>query len=151
MQNPPEKTSLKRNLAVFLALAAAAALLFLLSRLLPSPSAPLPERAPGQAEAPGYVYIILNNRVWGIEALGEERNVTVDQGDGVINVIHLLPNGYYMESSTCDNQLCVTEGVVTLENRQRRFLGASVYCLPHNLQVELIVPSATRAPDAPDN
>lgn len=101
-------------------------------------------------EAPGYVFIILNNRVWGIEALGEERDVTVDQGDGVVNVIHLLPDGYYMQSSTCDNQLCVGEGTVTVQNYQTRILGPCVYCLPHNLQLELVVPGATRDPNAPD-
>jgi len=150
MQNHPEtgKTSKKRNLIVILALLGAALLLFALSRLLPSPAAQPPD-AENTSEA--YLFIILNNRVWGVEPLGEEREVTVDQGNGVVNVIHLLPNGYYMASSTCENQLCITEGTVTLDNYQRRFLGACVYCLPHNLQLELVVPGATKAPDAPDN
>ena len=102
------------------------------------------------AAAAGYVFIIVENRVYGIEPLGEERDVTVDQGDGVVNVIHLLPDGFYMHSSTCDNQLCVTEGTVTLTNWQQRILGPCVYCLPHNLQVELVIPNAQPDPDAPD-
>ncbi len=142
----------KRNLIVIGALLLLAALLLILSRLIPSPSADAQKALPEKAEeADAYLFIILNNRVWGIEALGAEREVTVDQGNGVVNVIHLLPNGFYMASSTCDNQLCVTEGTVTTENYQSRFLGASVYCLPHQLQLELVVPSATRSPDAPDN
>ena len=100
--------------------------------------------------AEGYVFIILNGAIYGIEPLGEERDVTVDQGSGIVNVIHLLPNGYYMASSTCDNQLCVGEGTVTLDNRQQRILGPCVYCLPHQLQLELVVPSATPDPNAPD-
>ena len=100
--------------------------------------------------AEGYLFIILNGRVWGIEALGEERDVTVDQGSGMVNVIHLQKDGFYMASSTCDNQLCVGEGTVTLTNWQQRILGPCVYCLPHNLQLELVVPNAERDPNAPD-
>ena len=109
-----------------------------------------PTETAAAANAEAYLFIILNNRVWGIEPLGEEREVTVDQGDGVVNVIHLLPDGFYMASSTCDNQLCVSEGTVTVDNYQRRILGTSVLCLPHHLDLELVVPSHTPDPNAPD-
>ncbi|MBR3108147.1 MAG: hypothetical protein IKH30_13370 [Clostridia bacterium] len=102
--------------------------------------------------AKGYLFIILEDRIWGIEPLGEEHDVTVDQGNGVVNVIHLQKDGFYMQSSTCDNQLCVSEGTVTLTNWQERILGPCVYCLPHNLQLELVVPNPqpteASAPDA---
>ena len=100
--------------------------------------------------AAGYLFIILNNRVWGIEPLGEERDITVDQGNGVVNVIHLQEDGFYMASSTCDNQLCVGEGTVTLTNWRERILGPDVFCLPHNLILELVIPNATPDPNAPD-
>lgn len=100
--------------------------------------------------AEGYLFIILNGYIYGIEPLGEERDVTVDQGNGVVNVIHLQKDGFYMQSSTCDNQLCVGEGTVTLDNWQQRILGPCVYCLPHSLQLELVVPNATPDPNAPD-
>ena len=117
--------------------------------------APRPEEtdapeAETQELADGYLFIILNNRIWGIEPLGEERDITVDQGNGVVNVIHLQEDGFYMASSTCDNQLCVGEGTVTLTNWQERILGPDVYCLPHNLILELVVPNAQPDPNAPD-
>ncbi len=160
-----EKSNKKKNLFIILALTLLAAGLLIASRFLPSPNSQLtPDKIQKQQsglgkteadtspalDAPGYVFIILENRVWGIEALGEEREITVDQGNGVVNVIHLLPDGYYMKSSTCDNQLCVTEGTVTTDNYQQRILGACVYCLPHNLMLELVVPNATPDPSAPD-
>ena len=104
----------------------------------------------GNSQPAAYLFIILDNRVWGIEPLGEEREVTVDQGNGVVNVIHLLPDGFFMASSTCDNQLCVSEGAVTVDNYQRRILGTAVLCLPHHLDLELVVPSHTPDPNAPD-
>lgn len=174
MQNdqnkPAEKASKKTNFIVIASILALAAVLFILSRLISSPNdglsqedigsqiAALATEAPAEqpqataapTEADAYLFIILNNRVWGIEPLGEEREVTVDQGDGVVNVIHLLPDGFYMASSTCDNQLCVSEGTVTVDNYQRRILGTSVLCLPHHLDLELVVPSHTPDPNAPD-
>lgn len=146
----PAFFSKKRNLILILGMALLCVALIALSRLLPA-KAPDQDELPKGADAEAYLFIILNNRVWGIEALGEERDVTVDQGSGVINVIHLLPDGFYMLSSTCDNQLCVTEGTVTTENYRQRFLGPCVYCLPHNLQLELVVPNAAPDPAAPDN
>lgn len=137
----------KRNLLIIIGLLLLIALVAGLSFLLPKAD----HEAPEKAEAGAYLYIVLNNRLWGIEPLNEEREVTVDQGNGVVNVIQLLPNGFYMKSSTCDNQICITEGTVTAENYQTRFLGPCVYCLPHGLQLELIVPGATRSPDAADN
>ena len=113
-----------------------------------TPDNSLEEAVATDAEA--YLFIILNNRVWGIEPLGEEREVTVDQGNGMVNVIHLLPDGFYMASSTCENQLCVSQGEVTVDNYQRRILGTSVLCLPNGLDLELVVPSHTPDPNAPD-
>ena len=37
-----------------------------------------------------------------------------------------------------------------LENYAQRFLGTSVYCLPHHIQLELVVVNATPSPDMPD-
>ena len=104
------------------------------------------------AEEPkAYLFILLNSRIWAAEPLGDEREITVDQGNGVVNVIHLLPDGFYMASSTCDNQLCVAQGAVTTENYSQRILGTSVLCLPHGLDLELVIPNATADPNALDN
>ena len=171
-----QKPSRTNNLIIILVLVLIAVGVLIASRFFQSPNNNLSQteidatikalatEAPGPAEtgttvkpdsqpeetAPGYLFIILEGRVWGIEALGEERDVTVDQGSGVVNVIHLQKDGFFMHSSTCDNQLCVGEGTVTLTNWQQRILGPCVYCLPHNLQLELVVPNAERDPNAPD-
>ena len=97
-----------------------------------------------------YLYIIVNGRISAIYPIGEEGDVTVDQGNGKVNVVHLTENGFYMASSTCDNQLCVQQGEVTVDNYQYRILGTSVLCLPNNVDLELVVPSHTPDPNAPD-
>lgn len=125
-----------------------------LSQASPEPTSPPEEgreKAPEKAlEAEAYLYIIVNGRISGIYAVGEEGDVTVDQGNGKVNVIHMTENGFYMASSTCDNQLCVQQGEVTVDNYRQRILGASVLCLPNNVDLELVVPSHTPDPNAPD-
>ena len=121
-----------------------------LAQASPAPTA-APDEAPEKAaEAEAYLYIIVNGRISAIYPIGEEGDVTVDQGNGKVNVVHLTGNGFYMASSTCDNQLCVQQGEVTIDNYQQRILGASVLCLPNNVDLELVVPSHTPDPNAPD-
>lgn len=62
---------------------------------------------------------------------------TLPDGTEVENTLHLTPDGFCMESSTCANQDCVSQGTVTLENRERRVLKNCVICLPNQLMAEL--------------
>ena len=60
-----------------------------------------------------------------------------EDGTRAENVLHLFPDGFYMESSTCENQDCVHQGTVTLENRSSRVMGGCVICLPNQVMAEL--------------
>ena len=73
--------------------------------------------------------------------LNEDYSFTVRQSDGSENVIHVGINSFYMESSNCDNQNCVEEGVVTLENMNERILFNLIICLPHRLSLEMLTPA----------
>lgn len=79
----------------------------------------LPLPAPGEDE---YVYPLIQ---------------TLADGSTIENDIHVTPEGFYMEYSTCDNQNCVDEGEVTFENRDSRILGNAVLCLPNGVCLEL--------------
>jgi hypothetical protein len=45
-----------------------------------------------------------------------------------------------MKSSTCDNQDCVLQGTVSLENKYERVLGNMIICLPNEITLELFTP-----------
>lgn len=64
------------------------------------------------------------------------RQVLAD-GTETENILHLTPDGFYMESSTCKNQNCVQQGKVTFENRDYRILTNCVVCLPNQVTAEL--------------
>ncbi len=61
----------------------------------------------------------------------------LQDGTEAENVIHVSSEGVWMESSTCDNQDCVTQGMVTFGNMNRRILQRMIICLPHRVTLEL--------------
>ncbi|MBQ8161668.1 MAG: NusG domain II-containing protein [Clostridia bacterium] len=95
--------------------------------------------------APGYVLLRLTDGAYWLP-LPEEGEYslpirqTATDGTEIVNVIHLTPDGVNMESSTCENQDCVQQGSVTLENRHERLLGGWIICLPNQVSLELYTP-----------
>ena len=71
--------------------------------------------------------------------LSRPQTVTVRQGDGIENVIEITHEGARMLSSTCDNQLCVHMGQVTVDNWELRPNQQFIICLPNRVTVELVV------------
>ena len=61
-------------------------------------------------------------------------------GSEAENVIHLTPDGVYMEDSTCANHDCIQQGTVTLENRDERILSNMIICLPNQVTLQLFTP-----------
>ncbi len=70
--------------------------------------------------------------------LDEDATLRIDQGDGRVNVIEIKDGGVRMAYSTCINQDCVHEGVVTDESRKHRALGDWIVCLPNGVSLELV-------------
>ena len=93
--------------------------------------------------AEAYLLVTTNNGVYSPIPLNGENAFRIKQADGSENVVHIGKNSFYMESSNCDNQNCVGEGEVTLENRKSRILFNMVICLPHQLSLELLTPTET--------
>ncbi len=86
-----------------------------------------------------YVNVYVGNRdePYQRAPLNEDQTIRVDQGDGRVNVIEIKDGGVSMGYSTCKNQDCVHEGVVTDESRKHRALGDWIVCLPNGVAVEL--------------
>ena len=108
----------------------------------PQPTVDAPEAtlAPDAAMPLGYILAQKNgDGGWIPLSTGEDMVISItDENDPSIkNVLRITQNGFMMESSTCDNQDCVDQGEVTLENMDERVLMNMVICLPHQLSVEL--------------
>lgn len=88
--------------------------------------------------AESYLFVSTGGSAWSPIPLNGDNSFRVVQEDGSENVIRIGKNSFFVESSNCENQTCVEQGEVTLENRDKRPLFNMVICLPHNLMLELL-------------
>lgn len=85
------------------------------------------------------IIISVDGKEYARVPLSQPQTVTIEQEDGCVNVIEVTENGAVMRSSTCDNQLCVGMGEVTVDNWQYRANQQFIICLPNRVSVELAV------------
>ena len=98
-----------------------------------------PMPPPKTAEVKGHVVITLGNRQYGDPIpMDREKVITVKQENGHINKVHITPEKVYMEFSSCENQDCVGQGEITMDNYETRILSTFVICLPNNVTVEMV-------------
>ena len=95
------------------------------------------------------VRIYRNGALYATAYLGHNKDITVHGENGEENVIALTEEGVYMKYSTCQNQLCVHQGIVTPENFSTRFYRNEIICLPNRVTVELVLTDAEAA-EIPD-
>lgn len=69
--------------------------------------------------------------------LTDEGTFTIKQNETTTNTVHVTPTSVWMEHSSCDNQDCVTQGTVSLENMETRVLPNMIICLPNEVVLEL--------------
>ena len=122
----------KKNLLVIAGVLAAALLLLAATTFLRPPSGVLEDT----------IIITVDGKEYARIPLSAPQTVTVDQGDGRVNVVEISDRGAVMHSSTCDNQLCVNMGAVTLDNWELRPNQQFIVCLPNRVTVELAVKEA---------
>ena len=85
------------------------------------------------------VIITVDGKEYTRVPLSKPQTVTVTQDNGCVNVVEVSDHGAVMVSSTCDNQLCVEMGEVTVDNWEFRPNQQFIICLPNRVSVELAV------------
>ena len=119
----------KKNWLVIAAIILAAALLLGMSIL----------SRPKQAVEENTVIITVDGKEYARIPLSRPQTVTVAQENGCVNVVEVSDHGAVMHSSTCDNQLCVNMGEVTVDNWEFRPNQQFIICLPNRVSIELAV------------
>ena len=142
-----------RNLWVIGGIALAVLLLLVFGRgslrtELPRVMPPV-ESATAEPEAVAYVLVTAGEEKQTYPVWETARAVTVRQAqsDGTEweNEITMGAEGVWMSHANCDNQDCVGQGRITLENRETRILTNMIICLPHKVVVELYTPEEYQA------
>ena len=103
------------------------------------------EPAEGLQPAKAYVMVSTAAQIGWLPLPEEEEYIyplrqLLPDGTETENLIHLTPDGVYMEDSTCEGHDCVNQGIVTLENRDDRILSNMIICLPNQVMLQLFTP-----------
>ena len=106
----------KKDLLLWLVLAAVGGGMVLLFRLTRPPAATVVVRVGGTLRAS---YSLMENRV-----------VTVTGVGGGTNELHIEEGTVYLTEASCPDHLCVKQGII-------RRAGESIVCLPNQVVVEL--------------
>lgn len=117
----------KTNWLVLGGVALLAVLVLLVSTLLPKTEAEV-----------DCVVIRVGNEEYARVPLSQPKTLTVRQDNGAVNVVEVSERGMRMVSSTCDNQICVHQGWVTLDNWEMKPQQQFVSCLPNQVMLELV-------------
>ena len=139
---------------------AALLLIALCAAALAETPAETPTAEPAATPRPARAYVLVSTATqMGFLPLpdGGEYSYHLEQilpdGTPAENVIHLTPDGVWMEESTCENHDCIDQGHVTLDNRADRVLGNMIICLPNQVTLQLLTPEEilemTQAQNAP--
>ncbi len=91
-------------------------------------------RLPGSA----YLLVSVNNRMYEPIPLHEDFYLDIFREGGYHNEVVSRSGAVSMSFSTCDNQLCVHQGEVSLDNRDLRALFNQIVCLPNEVLLEVL-------------
>lgn len=95
--------------------------------------------------ADAYLVVMVGDVVYNPIPLTGPNRYVLRQGNGEkVNVIEVTEDSIRMAESTCDNQDCIYQGKVSLENRDTRVLQNMVLCLPHNVTLLLMTQDEIR-------
>ena len=85
-----------------------------------------------------YLRITAPNQSFDLIPLDADKEITVAQEDGSLNVVQVFRDGFRMKESTCKNQDCLHQGEVTTQNVGTRALANQIICLPNKVVLELV-------------
>ena len=83
------------------------------------------------------VTVYVDGEVYAKVSASDYQTITVDQGDGKVNVIVIDASGVRMDSSTCKNQICVRHSTIDPAQADELLLDHWIVCLPNGVSVEV--------------
>ena len=91
---------------------------------------------PDLSQVEAFLVVTVGDKTYQPIPLTEEGYYRLRHGD-CINIVHVTPTRIDMHEANCDNQDCVEQGEVTLENKATRNLGNRNICLPNQVTLQL--------------
>lgn len=98
--------------------------------------APEATATPDLSQVKAFLVVTVGDKTYQPIPLTEEGYYRLRHGD-CINIVHVTPTSIDMHEANCENQDCVEQGEVTLENKDTRILGNMIICLPNQVTLQL--------------
>ncbi|NLC33099.1 MAG: NusG domain II-containing protein [Clostridiales bacterium] len=95
--------------------------------------------------AQSYLRISVNNRIYEPISLAGDSHINIRREGGYHNEAEVKDGIVRMVFSTCDNQLCVKQGALSIQNRDLRALYHQIICLPNEVVLEVLDENETKA------
>lgn len=95
------------------------------------------------------VRIYRDGQLYATGYLGQREEIVVRGPNGEENTVAFTEGGVYMKHASCENQLCIGQGMITPENVSQRFYRNQILCLPNRVTVELVL-TDEEAAELPD-
>ena len=89
--------------------------------------APEATATPDLSQVKAFLVVTVGDKTYQPIPLTEEGYYRLRHGD-CINIVHVTPTSIDMHEANCDNQDCVEQGEVTLENKDTREGGSYIIC-----------------------
>ncbi|MEA4871075.1 MAG: NusG domain II-containing protein [Christensenella sp.] len=90
-----------------------------------------------QERAGEMVTIYVGDAVYQKVRADDYQTITIDQGDGKVNIIVIDESGVRMQSSTCKNQICVHHAPIDPHMADDLLLDRWIVCLPNAVSIEV--------------
>lgn len=91
---------------------------------------------PDLSQVKAFLVVTVGDKTYQPIPLTEEGYYRFRHGD-CINIVHVTSTSIDMHEANCDNQDCVEQGEVTLENKDTRIWGNMIICLPNQVTLQL--------------
>lgn len=90
----------------------------------------------------GYAIILVGQKQYGDPIpMDRDKTINIKQDNGQVNEIKITKDSVEMHASSCENQDCVHQGIITRDNYLTRILGSYVVCLPNEVTIQYIAAS----------
>lgn len=83
------------------------------------------------------VTVYVGGKVYARVSADDYQTITIDQGDGKVNVVVIDETGVRMESSTCENQICAHHAPIDPDKIGEVEFGNWIICMPNGVSVEV--------------
>lgn len=85
-----------------------------------------------------YLKINTIEGVYDLIPLDHDGEIVIKQDNGAENIIQIHENAFEVIQSSCGDQYCISQGLISLDNIDSNIWGNTIICSPNNVMLQLL-------------